>query len=85
MSGYSFHGTNRHTETISGSDAASSQLLLAANAPMLARRAMTEGDPIGGYLPSGSVAGLIDDEPTCQELVDRIRTEALETISRLQC
>ena len=62
-----------------------SQLLLAANAPMLARRAMTEGDPIGGYLPSGSVAGLIDDEPSCQELVDRIRTEALETISRLQC
>lgn len=61
-----------------------SQLLLAANAPMLARRAMTEGDPIGGYLPSGSVAGLIDDEPTCQELVDRIRAEAIGALDRLQ-
>lgn len=61
-----------------------SQLLLAANAPMLARRAMTEGDPINGYLPSGSVAGLIKDEPTCQELVDRIRTEAMSALDRLQ-
>lgn len=61
-----------------------SQLLLAANAPMLARRAMTEGDPISGYLPSGSVAGLIKDEPTCQELVDRIRTEAMSALDRLQ-
>jgi NAD(P)H-dependent flavin oxidoreductase YrpB (nitropropane dioxygenase family) len=46
---------------------------------------MTEGDPISGYLPSGSVAGLIEDEPTCQELVERIRTEAMDALDRLQC
>jgi NAD(P)H-dependent flavin oxidoreductase YrpB (nitropropane dioxygenase family) len=61
-----------------------SQMLMAANAPMLARRAMTEGDPVGGYLPSGSVAGVIDDRPSCAELVQRIMTEANETLKRLQ-
>jgi len=61
-----------------------SQMVLAANAPMLAKAAMNDGDPVGGYLPSGSVAGVIDDRPTCQELVARIMKEAEETLGRLQ-
>ena len=61
-----------------------SQVLLAANAPMLARRAMNDGDPVNGYLPSGSVAGVIEDRPTCAELVARIVNEAEETLKRLQ-
>ena len=61
-----------------------SQMVLAANAPMLAKRAMQDGDPIGGYLPSGSVAGLIDDRPGCAELIERIMREAEETLERLQ-
>ena len=61
-----------------------SQLLMSANAPMLARRAMNEGDPVGGYLPSGSVAGVIEDRPTCEELVSRIMAEAEETLKKLQ-
>ena len=60
-----------------------SQLLMAANAPMLAKRAMTEGDPVGGYLPSGTVAGAIDDRPSCAELIERILREAEETLARL--
>jgi NAD(P)H-dependent flavin oxidoreductase YrpB (nitropropane dioxygenase family) len=59
------------------------QTLLAANAPILARIAMSEGDPVRGYLPSGTVAGLLDDRPTCQELVARIVDEAHQTLSRL--
>jgi nitronate monooxygenase len=59
------------------------QLLMAANAPMLARRAMTEGDPVRGYLPSGTVAGVIDDRPTCAELVDRIAREASAVLAAL--
>jgi len=59
------------------------QTLLAANAPILARIAMTEGDPIHGYLPSGSVAGLIDDRPSCEALVARIVAEAEETLKKL--
>ncbi len=60
-----------------------SQMIMAANAPMLAKRAMQDGDPVGGYLPSGSVAGLIDDRPSCAELVARIVSEAEATLARL--
>lgn len=60
-----------------------SQLLMAANAPMLARRAMTEGDPVHGYLPSGTVTGVIDDRPSCAELVARIVEEAERTLRAL--
>jgi NAD(P)H-dependent flavin oxidoreductase YrpB (nitropropane dioxygenase family) len=60
-----------------------SQLLMAANAPMLARAAMNDGDPARGYLPSGTVAGVIADRPTCAELIDRIMREAEETLARL--
>jgi NAD(P)H-dependent flavin oxidoreductase YrpB (nitropropane dioxygenase family) len=60
-----------------------SQLLMAANAPMLARRAMQEGDPVEGYLPSGTIAGAIDDRPSCAELVARIVEEAEQTLKAL--
>ena len=59
------------------------QMLMAANAPMLAKRAMQDGDPVEGYLPSGSVAGVIDDRPTCEELIGRIVEEAERTLSAL--
>ena len=59
------------------------QVLMAANAPMLARKAMTEGDPVHGYLPSGTVAGVIDDRPPCAELIERIMNEAELTLKRL--
>jgi nitronate monooxygenase len=60
------------------------QMLMAANAPMLARRAMCDGDPVHGYLPSGSVAGVIEDRPTCAELVARIVDEAERTLKALE-
>ncbi len=60
-----------------------SQMLLAANAPMLAKRGVLDGDPVGGYLPSGTVAGLIDDRPSCAELVGRIVEEAERTLAAL--
>ena len=59
------------------------QMILAANAPILARIAMNDGDPARGYLPSGSVAGLIDDRPTCEELVSRIVAEAEGTLKKI--
>ncbi len=59
------------------------QLLMAANAPILARKAMLEGDPVRGYLPSGTVAGVIEDRPSCAELVARIMDEAERTLKRL--
>jgi len=59
------------------------QMILAANAPILARIAMSDGDPVRGYLPSGSVAGVIEDRPSCQELVSRMVQEAEDTLKKL--
>jgi len=49
----------------------------------LAKKAMSDGDPVNGYLPSGTVAGVIEDLPTCAELVDRIMREAEQTLAAL--
>ena len=43
-------------------------------------RIMIEGDMDAGAWSCGMVAGLINDIPTCQELVDRIMSEAEEII-----
>lgn len=43
-------------------------------------RIMTEGDMDAGGWSCGMVAGLIHDIPTCQELVDRIMSEADDII-----
>jgi NAD(P)H-dependent flavin oxidoreductase YrpB (nitropropane dioxygenase family) len=60
-----------------------SQVLMAANAPMLAKRAMQDGDPVRGYLPGGTVAAVLDDRPSCAELVARIAGEAERTLQAL--
>ena len=56
---------------------------MAPNSLVFIKRAMVEGNPAEGVLPSGTVAGLIDDRPTCKELIDRIMREAEETLARL--
>lgn len=61
-----------------------SQMIMAANAPILIKRAMVEGVPSEGVLPSGQVTGLIDDRPSCEELLSRIAGEAEEAMARLQ-
>ena len=60
-----------------------SQVVMAANAPMLHRTAMVEGDPVAGIMATGQVVGMIDDLPTCDELVSRIVTEASTVLRRL--
>jgi NAD(P)H-dependent flavin oxidoreductase YrpB (nitropropane dioxygenase family) len=59
------------------------QMILAANAPILARIAMSDGQPERGYLPSGTVAGVIEDRPSCDALIRRIVREAEETLKRI--
>ena len=60
-----------------------SQLAMAANAPMLTRAAMVDGNPDAGILPTGQNAGVIDDIPTVAELIDRIVADAEATLKRL--
>ncbi|HET9501590.1 MAG TPA: nitronate monooxygenase [Marmoricola sp.] len=52
------------------------QVALAANTPMMLRAGLVEGDTEAGVLAAGQVVGVIDDLPTCEELVDRVVTEA---------
>jgi NAD(P)H-dependent flavin oxidoreductase YrpB (nitropropane dioxygenase family) len=66
-----------------GRDLRWSQVLLAANTPMLLRASMVEGRTDLGVMSSGQVAGLIDDLPSCGELVERVMREAHATLDRL--
>ncbi|MER8230440.1 nitronate monooxygenase [Streptomyces sp. NPDC094049] len=66
-----------------GKDLTWSQVLLAANTPMLLRASMVEGRTDLGVMAAGQVAGLIDDLPSCAELVDRIMAEADEVLRAL--
>jgi NAD(P)H-dependent flavin oxidoreductase YrpB (nitropropane dioxygenase family) len=60
-----------------------SQVLMAANTPMLLKAAMVDGRPDLGVMASGQVVGLIDDLPTVAELLDRIMDEAEAVLHRL--
>jgi NAD(P)H-dependent flavin oxidoreductase YrpB (nitropropane dioxygenase family) len=66
-----------------GAELSWSQVLMAANTPMLLKAAMVDGRPDLGVMSAGQVAGLIDDLPSCAELIDRIMAEAAETLKRL--
>ena len=59
------------------------QLAMAANAPMLTKASMVDGRVEAGILPTGQIAGVIDEIPTVAELLQRIIAEAEETLDRL--
>lgn len=58
------------------------QMTLAANTPTMLKAGLVEGDTSAGILASGQVVGVIDDLPTCEELVDRIVTGAVDELRR---
>lgn len=60
-----------------------SQVLMAANTPVLLRAAMVEGRTDLGVMSSGQVVGVLDDLPTVADLVDRIMTGADDVLARL--
>ena len=59
------------------------QLAMAANAPMLTKASMVDGKIEAGILPTGQIAGVIDEIPTVAELLQRIVAEAEQTLDRL--
>jgi NAD(P)H-dependent flavin oxidoreductase YrpB (nitropropane dioxygenase family) len=73
----------RHGTGPQGTRLSWGQVLMAANTPMLLRAAMVDGRPDLGLMSAGQVAGLIDDLPSCAELIDRIMTEAGQCADRL--
>lgn len=59
------------------------QMALAANTPVMLKAGLVEGDPSAGVLASGQVVGLINDLPTCEELIDRVVVQAAGELKRL--
>jgi NAD(P)H-dependent flavin oxidoreductase YrpB (nitropropane dioxygenase family) len=60
-----------------------SQMLMAGNTPMLLRAAMVDGRVDLGVMASGQVVGVIDDLPSCADLIQRIISEADQVLNRL--
>ncbi|MFG2792298.1 NAD(P)H-dependent flavin oxidoreductase [Streptomyces sp. NPDC048419] len=66
-----------------GKELSWSQVLLAANTPMLLKSAMVDGRSDLGVMASGQVAGVIEDLPSCAELVTGVMTQAEEILGAL--
>ncbi len=60
-----------------GKDMTWSQVVMAANTPMLLRAGLVDGNTEAGVLASGQVAGIIDDLPSCAELIESIMDDAV--------
>lgn len=60
-----------------GKDLTWSQVVMAANTPMLLKAGLVEGNTEAGVLASGQVAGILEDLPSCAELIDSIVAQAV--------
>jgi NAD(P)H-dependent flavin oxidoreductase YrpB (nitropropane dioxygenase family) len=60
-----------------------SQVIMAANTPMLLRSGLVDGRTDAGVLASGQVVGVLTDLPGCAELITGIVERAGEVIERL--
>jgi NAD(P)H-dependent flavin oxidoreductase YrpB (nitropropane dioxygenase family) len=60
-----------------------SQVIMAANTPMLLRAGLVEGDTGAGVLASGQVVGLLDDLPAVADLIEGIVADAEAILARL--
>lgn len=61
-----------------GKDLTWSQVIMAANTPMLLKAGLVEGNTDAGVLASGQVAGIIEDLPSCAELIQSIVADAIK-------
>lgn len=66
------------------SDRTWQQIVMAANTPMLLKAGLVEGNTEAGVLASGQVVGMIEDLPSCDELIQRIMHQASERLAALR-
>ncbi|WP_034269003.1 NAD(P)H-dependent flavin oxidoreductase [Haloechinothrix halophila] len=84
LTGVSWHGLLREgLATRRSGDRDWSQLLMAANTPMLLRAGLVEGNTDAGVLASGQVVGMLDDLPSVAELIESVVSEAEKRIAAL--
>ena len=60
------------------------QVIMAGNTPMLLKAGLVEGNTEAGVLASGQVVGMIDDLPSCDELIQSIMTQAHARLATLK-
>jgi len=83
MSGMSWRELARDGREMKKSQGRSlAQMTLAANTPMMLKAGLVDGDTHAGVLAAGQVVGVLDDLPTCEELIDRVVTEAAACLRR---
>jgi NAD(P)H-dependent flavin oxidoreductase YrpB (nitropropane dioxygenase family) len=70
--------TMRHTSELSWS-----QVIMAANTPMLLRAGLVDGRTDAGVLASGQVVGVLTDLPSCGEVIEATVRQATEIIGKL--
>lgn len=62
------------------SDMSLGQAMMSANSYMSIQEAMVHGRPEKGVLPSGQIAGILDDLPSCKDLISGIVIKAREQL-----
>ncbi|HEV2243096.1 MAG TPA: nitronate monooxygenase [Streptosporangiaceae bacterium] len=84
LSGSSWRSMIREGRAMRGhGDLTWSQLLMAANTPMLLRAAMVDGRSDLGVMSAGQVVGRIEDLPSAREVIEGVVREAREVLLRL--
>ncbi|MGB3709892.1 NAD(P)H-dependent flavin oxidoreductase [Gordonia sp. (in: high G+C Gram-positive bacteria)] len=59
------------------------QIIMAGNTPMLLKAGLVDGNTEAGVLASGQVVGMINDLPSCDELIQSIMTQAHSRLASL--
>ncbi|MQA24095.1 MAG: nitronate monooxygenase [Micromonosporaceae bacterium] len=66
-----------------GRDLTWAQVIMAANTPMLLRAGLVEGRTDAGVLAAGQVVGVLDNLPTCEEVITAVVGDATTTLQHL--
>lgn len=84
MTGLSFLDMMREGRSMRSSmELSLGQMIMAANTPMLLKSSLVDGRTESGVMASGQVVGVIEDLPTCAELIDCIMEQARDTLTSL--
>ena len=59
------------------------QAIMSANAPMIIQKSMIDGRPDLGVLPSGQVAGVIEEIQSCEQIIHAIMRQAHHRLDQL--
>ena len=83
LTGLSWPALVREGLSMRRQDLSWTQVIMAANTPMLLRAGLVEGRTEAGVFASGQVVGLLHDLPSCADVITGTVTQAREILDRL--